>query len=194
MICMSKKSRLNVEPSLEDIDSWWDKMDDSTKKWIHAIAKNKVSAGKPDDEVKKLSDYSGKRIQFLKELPKVLIDHWEVGATTMHYVTHTKDMVIYNIVHQIAEDEDDPNLDESREILDSKVVAFFYTHTGKGKIRPYPVARRTSVSTRLHRKCGTNPALRHLVIEDRTDKNYIDDGCWCNQFLWSLGFPVTEKF
>ena len=41
-----KKSRLNVEPSLVDLDSWWGKMDVHTKNWIKRIAENKISIGK----------------------------------------------------------------------------------------------------------------------------------------------------
>ena len=82
MIWMSKKSRLNVEPSLEDLDSWWGKMDVHTKNWIRNISKNTINAGKESNVVQSLDDYVGKRKEFLKELPKTLIDDW----TRKYYV------------------------------------------------------------------------------------------------------------
>lgn len=152
-----------------------------------------VKRAEPQDfeepDITDIGYYSGKRIKFLKDLPKTVVDDWEVGRTVMHYVTHTNNMVIYTITQEVGSE-----FDNSREIIDSKTVALFYANAGNGAARPYPVARRTSESTRLHRSCGTNPALRHLVIEHWKNKNYSDSGCWCNQFLWGMGYPVSERF
>ena len=189
---MGKRSRLNIDPTEDDLDAWWKGLDLQSK---HAVRASGVKGLDRAEDAKKLEDYMGKRRKFLQDLPKTVVDDWEEGRTVMHYVTHTQDMVIYNIVHQIAEDEENPVFDHSIEIIDSKTVAFFYANAGNSKKGRYPVARRTRVSDRLHRRCNTqHPERRHLVIQDRKGENFIDDGCWCNQFLWSLGFPVTEKF
>ena len=188
---MRKRSRLNIDPTEDDLDAWWKGLDLQSK---HAVRASGVKGLDRAEDAKKFEDYMGKRRKFLQDLPKTVVCDWYEGRDVMHYVTHTQDMVIYNIVRQVAEDEEIPVFDHSVEIIDSKSVAFFYANAGNSKKGRYPVARRTNVSDRLHRRCGSNPVLRHLVIEDRTDKNYIDGSCWCNQFLWSLGFPVSEKF
>ena len=189
---MSKRSRLNISQSLEELDLWWSGLDSSTKYWINEIARERVS-GRSSDGTYDIEKYSGKRKEFLKDLPKAVSDDWEVGRTVMTYVTHTKDVVIYTLTQEVVSDYDNPTLDRSRIIVDSKTVALFYTHVGKKKNRPYPIARRSSASDRLHGLCGTNPVLTHLVIEDRRGKHYIEDD-WCSSFLWNLGFPVSEKF
>ena len=102
-------------------------------------------------------------------------------------------MVIYTLTQEIVSDYDNPTLDKSRLIVDTKTVALFYTHVGKKKNRPYPIARRSTASDRLHSRCATNPIFRHLPIEDRRNKQYLEND-WCSKFLWELGFPVAEKF
>lgn len=190
---MSKRSRLNISQSLEELDLWWSGLDSSTKYWINGIARERVS-GRSSDGTYDINKYIGKRKEFLKDLPKTVSKDWEMGRTLMTYVTHTEDMVIYTLTQEIVSDYDNPTLDRGRVIVDTKTVALFYTNVGKKKSRPYPIARRTSASDRLHGLCGTNPVLKHLVIEDRRNSVYYDNRCWCNKFLWSLGFPVVEKF
>lgn len=189
-----KKSRLNVEPSLEDLDSWWGKMDVHTKNWIKRIAENKISIGKASDEVQDIENYIRKRKEFLRDLPRTLVKEWGVGRTVMTYESHTKDAVFYTVTQETASDVRNPVFDENRVVRDKKVVALFYTHVGKRKSKPHPVAKKSETSDRLHALCGTNPAMKHMVIEDKRDRVAYANSCWCNKFLWELGFPVNEKF
>ena len=112
----------------------------------------------------------------------------------MTYNSHTKDAVFYTVTQETASDMRNPVFDENRVVRDKKVVALFYTHVGKRKSKPHPVAKKSETSDRLHALCGTNPAMKHMVIEDKRNKVYCDKRCWCVKFLWELGFPVNEKF
>ena len=188
---MRKRSRLNIDPTEDDLDAWWKGLDLQSK---HAVrASGNLDRGNPN-ETRKFEDYVRKREEFLRDLPKKLVENWGVGRTVMTYDTHTKDAVFYTVTEETASDMNNPVFDENRVVRDKKVIALFYTHVGKGKGRPHPASKKSETSDRLHALCGTNPANRHMIIQDYRNKVYYDTRCWCVKFLWELGFPVTEKF
>jgi len=195
---MSKRSRIShMTPPEENAaaEDWWANLDTAHKYRIYAEFNGPVDSN-AGTESAKLEDYAGKTQNFLKDLPAQLIEDWGCGRTVMNYVLHTNSVVVYAITNERPIDWDCPEYNEDRDTYDMKLVALFYANTGNGKNRPYPVARRTTTSEKMHGNLGTNPVWKHLVIEDKNGRalNFGPNTTWCNQFLWSLGFHVAAKF
>ena len=194
---MRKRSRLNIDPTEDDLDAWWKGLDLQSK---HAVrASGNLDRGNPN-ETHETEDYflspnfSERKQQFLRDLPKTLVKEEGFLRIVMTYDCHTKDAVFYTVTRETASDMRNPVFDENRAVRDKKVVALFYTHVGKGKSRPHPASKKSETSDRLHGLCGTNPANKHMIIQDYRNKLYYDNSCWCVKFLWEIGFSVNQKF